>query len=118
MVTAETAMVLPVLMVLLGMCLWVIAVAGTQVRCQDAAYTAARAAARGEPPPAIEEAARAAAPAGAAIAVERTAERVRVTVSARASPGRGPLAALPGISVTGAAVALVEQANLMPLPMP
>jgi hypothetical protein len=116
MVTAETAMALPVLAVVLGMCLWLISVAAAQVRCADAAYSAARAAARGEPPAAVEAAALAAVPAGSSVEIERVADRIQVTVRARAAPGRGPLGALPAITVTGVAVAAVERTASIPAP--
>jgi Flp pilus assembly protein TadG len=109
MVTAETAVVLPVLVIVLGTCLWAMSVAAAQVRCNDAAYIGARAAARGERVDAIEEAVRSAAPPGAMVHVEKAADRVSVRVQARSLPGRGPLAALPAVTVEGAATAMLEQ---------
>ena len=48
MVTAETAVVLPVLVVVLAVAVWVLAAVSGQLRCADAAGTAVRMAARGE----------------------------------------------------------------------
>jgi hypothetical protein len=48
--TAETAVALPALVVVLALCLWVLGVAAATLRCAEAARAAARAAARGEPP--------------------------------------------------------------------
>src|SRR6185312_9256918 len=68
-VTAETAVVLPALVVLLGAALWAIAVAGAQVRCVDAARDGARAAARGEPDSAVVAVAKLAGPPGCDVEV-------------------------------------------------
>jgi Flp pilus assembly protein TadG len=72
-VTAETAMVLPVLALLLAVGLWAAAVAGAQVRCVDAVRDAARAAARGESHTTATAVAAAAAPDGAQVALRHRA---------------------------------------------
>ena len=104
-VTAETAMVLPVLALLLAVGLWAVAVAGAQVRCVDAARDAARAVARGESDAAATTVAAAAAPDGAEVVVSRDGDRVTVTVSARVGGGLGPLSAntAPTVSATATA---------------
>ena len=51
MVTAETAVVLPVLLLVLAGAVAAVTVVGAQLRCVDAAREGARAAARGETPP-------------------------------------------------------------------
>lgn len=107
-VTAETAVGLPALVVLLGAALWAIAVAGAQVRCVDAARDAARAAARGEPDAAIREAATLAGPPGCDVQVSRQGDRVIVTVRARVGPASGPLAAIRAPVATSTAVAETE----------
>lgn len=48
MATAELAIVIPALLLVLAMCLTGVALAADQVRCVDAARAAARAASRGE----------------------------------------------------------------------
>ena len=47
--TAETAVALPALVLALGMCVWVLALVATTLRCAEAARAAARTAARGDP---------------------------------------------------------------------
>ena len=92
-VTAETAVVLPALAVLLVLCLWSVSVVGQQLRCIDAARVAARALARGESEAAARAAARDAAPTGATVSV-RTVDGLAV-VEVRLTAG------LPGPSGTG-----------------
>ena len=106
-VTAETALALPVLVVVLAGLVWVLAAVGAQLRCVDAAAGAARAAARGESPAAVTALGRSLAPDGAVVTVQGRGEQVQVTVSAqvRAFPG---LPALPALEVSGRSVALVE----------
>jgi Flp pilus assembly protein TadG len=89
MVTAETAVVLPVLLLVLAGAVSAVVVVGAQLRCVDAAREGARAAARGEAPAAVVRLATAAAPDGAVTEVGG-GEAVRVTVSATVSP-LGPL---------------------------
>jgi Flp pilus assembly protein TadG len=108
MVTAETAVVLPVLLVVLAAAVWVLAAVAGQLRCVDAARAAARAAARGDAPPAVTAAAREVAPAGARVQVQVSGTQVRVLVRAEVRPF-GPVAGrLPAVLVAGRAVALVE----------
>lgn len=106
-VTAETALALPVLMVVLAMAVWVLAAVGAQLRCVDAASGAARAAARGESPAAVASLGRSLAPGGAQVRVEQRGEQVHVTVSARVQPF-AVLSVLPALEVSGRSVALVE----------
>jgi hypothetical protein len=107
-VTAETAMVLPVLAILLAVGLWAIAVAGAQVRCVDAARDAARAVARGESDASASAAAAAAAPDGARIDVRHDGDRIVVVVSVTVGKGYGPLSALPIPTVSATATAESE----------
>ncbi len=106
--TAEAAVVLPVLVLVLAALLQVVAAAGAQLRCVDAARLAARALARGEDEQAVRRAAREAAPAGAALQVDRQAGMVQATVSVPAS-GAGWLPGLvPGVTLTASARAAAE----------
>jgi hypothetical protein len=103
--TAELAVALPVLVLVIVSALSAVAVGTAQLRCVDAAREAARAAARGEPAGVVRTAAERAAPDGAEVAVTVGQDQVRVTVSAR--PGvTGGL--LPHFTVTATAVALRE----------
>lgn len=104
-VTAETAVVLPALVVVLVLCLWSVTVVGQQLRCVDAARTGARALARGEEPAAARAAAQRAAPDGAHITLG-TAEGLAV-VEVRFTAGLPRLGG-PGIPIGSRAVAAVE----------
>lgn len=108
MVTAEAAVVLPVLLVVLAAAVWALACVVAQLRCVDAASLAARAAARGEAPSVVDRTGRAAGPAGSRVAVTRTRDHVDVTVAAVVRPLGGALAALPGVPVRAHAVAARE----------
>ncbi|MFJ2949153.1 TadE family type IV pilus minor pilin [Streptomyces sp. NPDC087226] len=82
-VTAESAMVLPVLVMFAMALVWGLLVVAAQIRCVDAARAGARAAARQDPADAVVQVARQAAPPGAEITVSREAGQVRVVVAAR-----------------------------------
>jgi hypothetical protein len=89
-VTAELAVGLPAVFLVLAVALGAISTATMQLRCADAAEVAARLAARGEPPSVVVAAARAAAPGGADIRIESVGPTVTVVVSARPRlPGLG-----------------------------
>ncbi|MFF6972733.1 TadE family type IV pilus minor pilin [Streptomyces tsukubensis] len=90
-VTAEAAVAIPALVALVAAFLWALTAAVAQIRCVDAAYAGARAAARSEPRSVVMETARAAAPAGARIRVHRAGDFWRVRVESP-SPGPGSLA--------------------------
>lgn len=103
-VTAETALVIPALVLFTGLLLWGLAAACAQIQCVDAARAGARAAARSEPAATVGAVARDAAPQGARVALERRGDLVRVRVEA-ASPGVGPLT----LTLRGEATALAEE---------
>jgi Flp pilus assembly protein TadG len=105
MATAELAVVLPTLVLVIAAGLAMVSVVLAQVRCVDAAREAARAAARGEPPAVVRSAAVRAAPEGARVDVGSVGEEVEVTVSA--SAGRAGVL-LPAFHVSASAVALRE----------
>ena len=107
MVTAETAVVLPVLLVVLAAAMWVLAAVAGQLRCVDAAAVAARAAARGDAPSAVTAAARRVAP-QAHVAVSRHGDEVSVQVRAVVRPFGAALSRLPGTPVSARATAVVE----------
>lgn len=104
MVTAEVAVALPALVVLLAFALTAVAVISAQLRCVDAAREAARAAARGDDGGARGYAA-ATAPRGASIFVSSGPGQVRAVVRAVVRPV-GTF--LPGFTVSATAVALRE----------
>jgi Flp pilus assembly protein TadG len=86
-VTAEAAVVIPVLLlVALGLA-WLVALGATEVRALDAARETARAAARGDDPSASIALGRRVATAGAEITVRDDGSTIEVQVDA---PVRGP----------------------------
>ncbi|MFJ8198790.1 TadE family type IV pilus minor pilin [Streptomyces sp. NPDC096152] len=89
-VTAEAAMALPVLVLVVTALVWGLLVVLAQIQCVDAARAGARAAARQDPDGAVTEVAREAAPHGASVSVARKGGEVRVVVVAD-PPGMGVL---------------------------
>ncbi|GAU67796.1 hypothetical protein SSP35_05_03630 [Streptomyces sp. NBRC 110611] len=102
-VTAETAMVMPVLLVVVAALIWGLMAICARIECVDAARAGARAAARSEARTAVIAAARGVAPRGARIVLDRKGDLVRVRVEAEL-PGAGRLT----LRVGGEAVALAE----------
>lgn len=109
MATAELALAMPVLVVVLALALAGIELGMQQVRCVDAARSAVRLMARGESPERVVAAAELAAPGGAVVSTGASGGRVSVTVSA-APPA---LLGVVGITsqTTATAVAVAEQAD-------
>ncbi|WP_235450689.1 TadE family type IV pilus minor pilin [Streptomyces sioyaensis] len=103
-VTAETAVVLPVLVAVVAALIWGLMAACARIECVDAARAGARAAARSEPRPAVIAAARSAGPQGARVVLAREGDLVRVRVEAQL-PGVARLT----VRVRGEAVALAEE---------
>ena len=106
MVTAEAALVLPVLVLVLAGAVAVLTVVGAQLRCVDAAREGVRAAARGEPASVVVSAAGRLAPDGAAVTTEPVEDGL-VTVTVRA-PVRPLGTALLPVTVGSTATARVE----------
>lgn len=104
MVTAELAVTLPAVVLVLAIALFALSTAIDQLRCVDAAGAGARAAARGDPVSLVREQASRVAPRGSVITVASSG--LTVSVSVRAPVGR--LASLlpepihPGASATAA----------------
>jgi hypothetical protein len=110
MVTAETAVVMPALVLVLGSCLWALTVVMAELQCIDAARAAARIAARGDGDARARAAALEAAPAGSTVTITRRGGLVRVVV--RASGGSGPLGI--GMLEVRAGAGAVDEAALRP----
>lgn len=108
-ITAETAAVVPVLVLFTTMQLWGLMAAAAQIQCVDAARAGARAAARSETREQALASARESAPRGARVRTYREGPLIRVDVTARA-PGPGRLGGLLSVDVRGSAVALDENA--------
>ena len=85
MVTAEAAVTIPALVLVLALCLGAVQSAVDRVRCVDGVRAGARAAARGDLPSAVHAAIAARSPAGARIGVQIGASSARVTVATTAS---------------------------------
>lgn len=103
--TAEAAVVLPTLLVVLAMAVWVLSSVGAQLRCVDAARTAARSAARGDSTVTAATAGRRVAPAGADVEIRRDDRQVRVDISVSLRPFGHALRLLPAVHVTASATA-------------
>ncbi len=108
MVTAELAVALPALVAVLLLALAGVTAATAQLRCVDAAREGARAAARGESPSVARAAALREAPRGSVVTVRVGGGLVTVTVRGQA----GAVGSLPGLPVSGRAVAAQEPGAL------
>ncbi|MEU8250156.1 TadE family type IV pilus minor pilin [Nonomuraea sp. NPDC048916] len=104
--TAETAAMLPALMIVLAAALWAVQAVGVQLECVDAARAAARAAARGESLDQVRDLVRSATRPSAQVDVSRDRERTTVKVSVEVRPAWG--ASLPSVRVSASAVADTE----------
>lgn len=102
--TAEAAVALPALLVVLSLAVGAVITVDGELRCVDAARAGARVAARGDSDATARRAAEQVAPTGAQVAVEHHGEQVRVTVRVTLRAGRW----LPGVPVSAAATADLE----------
>jgi Flp pilus assembly protein TadG len=105
MATAEVAVALPALVLLVAAAMTAVSVVTAQLRCVDAAREAARSAARGESAAVVRSLAERSAPVGSAVHVTSGGPEVEATVSALADPVGG---LLPSFRVHASAVALRE----------
>ena len=106
--TAELAVALPTLLLVLAVALAAVDLGLAQVRCVDAARLGARLLARGEAVGSALAAARAAAPDGAAISATTSGSRVTVVVTGHVPASLRAVGALP--APRASAQALVEAA--------
>lgn len=100
--TAELALALPAVILVLALCLTGLALAVDQVRCEDAARVAARAASRGEPEAVVRDLAAVRAPQRSEITL--LVQAGTVVVQVEAPPRTRRLPGLPAASATAAAV--------------
>ena len=108
MVTAETAVVLPVLVAVTLAMVWLLTLGVAQMKVTDAAREAARALARGEPVDSAIQLAERASP-GATVTIEHDEGMVVVTVRRDVSPPGGLLEGAFGVAeVSSSATALDE----------
>lgn len=113
-VTAELAMVLPLLLAVTAGLVWFLVVGVGQLRVTDAAREAARALARGEEAGAATHLAATIGPPGTRVEVSESDGLVEVTVTARVEGPGGLLAALPGADVRSTATAALEPTGAVP----
>ena len=109
MVTAEAALVIPVLLAVTLTLSWAIAVGAAQVKLIDAAREGARLAARGEPAAVVEAAIRRAGPEGTRGIVSTLDGTVSVRVQADVSPELPLLGDVGDISLGSQATAAAEE---------
>lgn len=107
-VTAETAMVLPVLVAFVMGLIWLVSLGVAQLQVVDAARETARAIARDEAPAVATKLGRRIAPEGADIDVEDRGDTVVVDVSVQVRGPGGLFGFLPGIEVDAQAVTAKE----------
>lgn len=110
MVTAEFAVVLPSLVFVVVAAIGGVVAVTDQLRCVDAAATAARLAARGEPLTTVRAVALHAAPHGATLQLTTTPTTVTATVVSHIG-GPGWFGRLPSITITQRSVAAREGAG-------
>jgi hypothetical protein len=104
-VTAEMAVALPVLMLVLWGCLWAVMVVAAQARCAEISRVAARAAARGDDP---ARSVGALLPSRTTVSSSRSGEWVTVQVSGTV-PVPGALTGwMPSVAVHAQSVAAAE----------
>jgi Flp pilus assembly protein TadG len=107
-VTAETAVVLPMIAIFAVGLAWLVSLGVVQVRVQDAAREAARVAARGDSVVTATSYARRIAPAGARVTIARSGGSVVVTVEAPVDGPGGFFRFLPDYTVRARSVAALE----------
>jgi Flp pilus assembly protein TadG len=107
-VTAETAVVLPLLAAFAVGLVWVVSLGVSQARAVDAAREVARVAARGDSLAEARSWGDRVAPEGARVTVSRTDDIVRVTVRATVRGPGGLFDFLPGFPIRAEAVAATE----------
>jgi hypothetical protein len=107
-VTAELALALPSLVLILAIGLWLQGAVALQARCLDAARAGARAAARGDPDATVRARLANVVPTGADIVIARDGGRITVTVDSRVEAPGGLSAFVGRPRVTATAVALDE----------
>ncbi|WP_203993176.1 TadE family type IV pilus minor pilin [Sphaerisporangium rufum] len=105
-VTAETAMALPALVLVLAAAMWALTVLTAQLKCVDMARAGARAAARGERLEEVRRLVAGGAPRGARISFVRDARLTRVSVTASVRPDWS--IGVPPVAVRATATAATE----------
>jgi hypothetical protein len=115
-VTAEFAMILPVLFAVLLFGMWFVGVVVADIRCGDAARDVARAVARGEALDTAQQLGRRTAPSKAEITITRDGADVHVLVRSDRSPDWSLLRKLPPVRVKAEAILQTEPGTTGELP--
>lgn len=110
-VTAELALVLPLLVAVTMGLVWLLAIGADQLRAVDAARETARALARGDAPEAAIGVGERVAPDGATVRVSTRGGQVHVTVTGEAAGPGGIFSALPSAELHAEAVAVIEEGS-------
>jgi hypothetical protein len=110
-VTAELALTLPTLAIVLVIGIWLQSAVALRAQCLDAARAGARAAARGDTDPTIRSQLAAVLPSGAAVAITRTPASVTVRVETPVTAPAGIAELVGAQRVTAAATGPVETAD-------
>jgi hypothetical protein len=113
-VTAEAALVLPLLVAVTAGLVWLLAVGVAQVRTVDAAREASRALARGDAQDEAVAMALRVAPSGSSVTIDRSGSQVLVEVTGEVAGPGGLFAHLPAVRVRAEAVAAVEDGAAWP----
>ncbi|HEY7043310.1 MAG TPA: TadE family type IV pilus minor pilin [Nocardioidaceae bacterium] len=108
-VTAEAAIVLPIMAAFALTLIWMISVGIAQIQAVDAARDAAREIARGGDVDAATARARVTAPADARVDIDRSAGEAVVTVSFTAKPPRWLFVPLPPVGISASSSVEVER---------
>lgn len=108
MVSAETALALPAVLLVLALCLSAVQLGVDRVRCVDAARVVVRELARGEDPARAEALGRRAAPDGASVTTSVDGQEARARVAVRTPP----LLSWVGATTGCEAVARTERADV------
>lgn len=107
-VTAELALTLPTLVIVLAIGVWLQSAVALEARCLDAARAGARAAARGDPDGTVRARLAAVLPNGASVSIGHGQGQVTVTVRAQARPPAGISAFVGAPAVAAVATAADE----------
>ncbi|MFL6003544.1 MAG: TadE family type IV pilus minor pilin [Nocardioides sp.] len=110
-VTAELALVLPLLVAVTTGLVWLLAIGADQLRAVDAARETARALARGDAPDAAIRVGEQVAPDGASVRVTTRGGEVYVTVTGEAAGPGGIFDVLPPAQLHAEAVAVIEEGS-------
>jgi Flp pilus assembly protein TadG len=110
-VTAELALVLPLLVAVTTGLVWLLAIGADQLRAVDAARETARALARGDAPEAAIRIGEQVAPDRARVRVTTRGGEVYVTVTGEAAGPGGIFEALPPAQFHAEAVAVIEEGS-------